>query len=154
MKKSITLFVFTIFSSYFCFSQMNEDCKITHLIAGGGHNFQITGNQSGIMVDSLFTNLPEVKRKGYVWKFKNVYIPSLDQYVTFQVHQGVAGVESNGRGYFNTFVSEKYKAERLERKKENEKLAIIIYVKRGRNHVLKTDEEAKIVKDYLLSICG
>lgn len=56
--------------------------------------------------------------------------------------------------YFNTVPSEKYKTERLSRKIETEKIAIIIYVKKGRNHVLKTEEEAKIVREYLLSIYG
>lgn len=154
MKKSVILFVLTIFSYYFSYSQSNEDCNITYLIAGGGHNFQIIGDQSEIMVDSLFSNFPETKREGYVWKFKNVSIPGLDQSISFHVYQGLAGSDENGNEYFNTFVSEKYKTERLSRIKESEESAIIIYVRKGKKHVLRTDDEAKIVKDFLLSICG
>lgn len=146
--------ILTLLTTFTSFSQTSDECNITHLIAGGGRNFQIIGDDSGKMIDSLFTNLPDTKRKGYVWKFKRIYIPGIDQSLTFQVHQGIAGSEENGRGYFNTFVSEKYKNERLARKKDTEKPAIIIYVKHGRNHIIKTEEEAKIVKDYLLLIYG
>jgi hypothetical protein len=152
MKKSLLLSLFVLLVSGISFSQSNNDCTLTNLKAGGGYNYQIIGEVSEQMVDTLFVNLPETKRKGYVWKFKNINIPGIDESLTFQVHQGIAGSEQNGRGYFNTFESEKYKTERLARKTENEKPAIIIYVKHGRNHVLKTPEEAKIVKEYLLSL--
>jgi len=154
MKKILLLFALTFFTSYSSFSQNTEKCTLTCLIAGGGRNFQMIGNESNTMIDSLFTNLPNTRRKGYVWKFKNIQIPGLEYPVTFQVHQGLAGKEDNRKGYFNTFTSEKYKTERLSRKKDTEKSAIIIYVKQGKNHILKTEEESKIVKEYLLSIYG
>jgi hypothetical protein len=154
MKNLVILIAFTLSTSYSTFSQTPEACKLTYLLAGGGRNFQLEGNESYMMIDSLFTNLPNTKRKGYIWKFKNVHVPGLDYPVTFQVHQGLAGKAENGRRYFNTFTSEKYRTERLSRKIESEDFAIIIYVKQGRNHVLKTEEEAKIVKNYLLSIYG
>lgn len=154
MKKSMLLIALTLCTSFSSFSQNSEEINLTYLIAGGGLNFQMTGNESSIMIDSLFANFPNTKRKGYVWKFKNIQIQGLDYPVTFQVHQGLSGEEGDGSGYFNTFTSEKYKTERLSRKIETEKVAIIIYVKKGRNHILKTEEEAKIVKEYLLSIYG
>jgi hypothetical protein len=154
MKKIMILFALTFFTCSSSFSQNSIENSLSYLIAGGGRNFQIIGNESSSMIDSLFAKLPNTKRKGYVWKFKNIQIPGLDYPVTFQVHKGLAGKDENGRGYFNTFKSEKYKTERLSRKKETEKYAIIIYVKQGRNHILKTEEDAKIVKDYLLMIYG
>lgn len=154
MKKTKILFALAFLTSYNTFSQTSDECNITYLITGGGRNFQIIGEESEKMIDSLFANLPGTKRKGYVWKFKRIHIPGIDQPVTIQVHQGLSGKGENGSGYFNTFTSEKYKTERLSRKKETDKPAIIIYVKHGRNHILKTEEEAKIVKEYLLSICG
>lgn len=141
-----------IISDLTLLSQSPDQFQITELIAGGGHNFLISGDDSEKIIDSLFSNLPATKRKGYVFKFKKLHIPGIDQSLTFQVHQGITGSEENGQGYFNTFGSEKYKNERLASKKDTEKPAIIIYVKRGRNHFLKTEEEVKIVKDYLLSI--
>lgn len=152
MKKLLLLFTLVLFTDYSSFSQTSDECNITYLIAGGGRNFQVIGNESYRMIDSLFANHPKTKMKGYVWKFKSIHVPGIDYPVTFQVHQGLSGKEGNGKGYFNTFVSEKYKKERLAQKKDVEKPAIIIYVKQGRNHVLKTDEEAKIVKEYLFSI--
>lgn len=153
MKKSLFICLIAIVVSGFTYSPSNDDCKLTWLKARGGYNFQLTGKVSVQMIDSLFANFPETKRKGYVWKFKNINIPGVEESLTFQVHQGIAGSEPNGRRYFNTFVSEKYKTERLARKTDNEKFAIIIYVKHGRNHVLKTPEETKIVEDFLHSIC-
>lgn len=150
MKKSIFLTVLLSGFGLTSFSQITAQCKINTLIAGGGNNFEIVGEESNQMVDSLFSNLPNTKRKGYKWKFKNIIIPGIDAPVTFQVHQGMAGCEDNGRFYFVTFTSEDNKTERQTSKNEEE--AIIIYVKRGRNHILKTEEQTKIVREYLLSI--
>ena len=152
MKKITILFALTFFTSYSTFSQTSDENNISYLFTGGGHNFQIIGEESGNMIDSLFAKNRNTKRKGYVWKFKRIQIPGLDYTVTFQVHQGLAGKEGDCRGYFNTFTSEKYKTERLAQKKDAEKPAIIIYVKQRRNHVLKTEEDAKVVKEYLLSM--
>jgi hypothetical protein len=154
MKKIMILFALTFFTSHSSFSQNSEKSNLTCLIAGGGKNFQMIGNESNTMIDSLFTNLPKTKRKGYIWKFKNVQIPGLDSPVTFQVHQGLSGKGNKGNVYFTTFTSEKYKKDRLAQNIDSEEPAIIIYVKRGRKHILKTEEEVKNVKQYLLLIYG
>ena len=154
MKKSLILLSLIILSSYSSNAQNSQGCEITGLIAGGGKNFQIIGTESSSFADSLFAQFSNTKRKGYKWKFKQVSIPGLDKPVTFQVHQGLAGRNENGTGYFNTFMNEEYKEMRLSQNIETETPAIIIYVKRGRNHVLQTKEEAKLVKEYLLSIYG
>jgi len=153
MKKALLLTVLLAFTGLNSFSQSTDQCEISTLMLAGGSNFQIMGEGSNNMVDALFLKLPNTKRKGYIWKFKDVQIPGIETPITFQVHQGLA-VRENGAGYFNTFTSEKYKAERLAHKKDIEQAAIIIYVKQGRNFILKSEEEAKIVREYLLSICG
>ena len=51
-------------------------------------------------------------------------------------------------------MDDKYKKMRLAQNIETENPAVIIYVKRGRNHVIKTDEEDKLVREYLLSIAS
>jgi hypothetical protein len=154
MKNSLILLILTFFLSYQTNAQNSDDLKLTCLIAGGGRNFQVIGDESTEMVNSFFAKLPDTKRKGYKWKFKNVDVPGLDKKITFQVHQGLAGKNENGSGYFNTFANDEHKKMRMAQNIESEKPAIIIYVVRGKNHVLKTKEEAKIVKDYLLSIHG
>lgn len=153
MKKTLTLLALTFCFVFQANAQNSEDLKLTYLIAHESWNFQIVGEESNQIVSSLFANLPETKRKGYKWKFKNVVIPGLDEPVTLQVHQGLAGQSANGRGYFNTFMNEEYREIRLAQNIGSENPAIIIYVKRGRNKILKT-EEAKFVKEYLLSLYG
>jgi hypothetical protein len=68
--------------------------------------------------------------------------------LTFQVHQGVDGCSATSvsdtnscckRAYFQTFANEENKTSLLNSKKTTEQNAIIIYVKRGRNQVIKTD---------------
>lgn len=153
------LFILTFFSLNNIFSQNSSDYKIVSLMAGGGYNFEIMGSASPSFADSLFSHFSVKKRKGYIWKFKNVRIAGIDKPLTFQVHQGLAGVAPckgnpicQSGGYFHTFVSEKYKQKLLANKKSNETDCLIIYLKRGRNHVVKTEEEAKLVYAYLLSI--
>jgi hypothetical protein len=153
MKKYIYLSIICLFSGNFLLSQQ-DNLPFTKYFAGGGQNFQIYGNESSTLVDSLFANFSNIKRKGdkYLWKIKNVKIQGLNNPITFQVHQGVSGKLNNCEGYFHTFENEKYKSKLLSQLKDTEQLAVIIYVKKGRKYVLTTDDEAKIVKDYLLSI--
>ncbi|MFT6244798.1 MAG: hypothetical protein ACJA0U_001138 [Salibacteraceae bacterium] len=154
MKKILILLSLIILSSSHAVSQDDDGCQMTALIAGGGKNIQIVGAESSLFIESLFAEFPDTKRKGYKWKFKNVVVPGLDKPVTFQVHQGLSGRNENGTGYFNTFMDDKYKKMRLAQNIETENPAVIIYVKRGRNHVIKTDEEDKLVREYLLSIAS
>jgi hypothetical protein len=161
MKKSLILLSLIISFSYQVNSQDTDGYKMTGLIAGGGKNIQIIGTESSLFVDSLFAQFPKTKRKGYIWKFKNVLIPGIDVPLTFQVHQGISGCSSQEvnntnscctTGYFRTFSNEKHKKILLENKKITEQVAIIIYLKRGRNHVIKTETDADLVKKHLLSI--
>lgn len=163
MKKSLILFSFLALTTYQSNAQNSEDYKMTQVIKGGGHNFQIIGDASDAFADSLFSHLPETKRKGYVWKFKNVQITGIAEPVTFQVHQGLYGSSGGpncdtsscgGSSYFYTFTSEKYKRTRLSQNIPTEDKAILIYVK-GRkkyDYVIKTKEEADLVRDYLQSL--
>lgn len=161
MKKSLILLSLIILSSYQANSQDIEGYKMTELITGGGKNIQIIGAESSLFVESLFVQYPETKRKGYVWKFKNILIPGIDEPLTFQVHQGLYGcsppaiADTNScciKAYFHTYENEKYKKSLLDDKKITEQDAILIYVKRGRNHVIKTENEAKLIKEYLLKL--
>jgi hypothetical protein len=95
-----------------------------------------------------------VKRKKgkYLWKIKKVSIPGLNNLITFQIHQGIAGKLTNGGGYFHTFENEKYKGNLLSKLKDTEQVAVISYVKSGRTYGLCDEFEIKIVQDYLLSI--
>jgi hypothetical protein len=93
MKKSIFLTVLLSGFGLTSYSQMTTQCNINTLIAGGGNNFEIIGEESNLMVDSLFSNLPNTKRKGYKWKFKNIIIPGIDTPLSFQVHQGMRDVK-------------------------------------------------------------
>jgi hypothetical protein len=161
MKKLLLLLSLLILSCFQSQAQDSEECKITSLITGRGKNFQIIGDESGSFADSLFARLPETKRKGYIWKFKKVHVPGIDEPLTFQVHQGLHGINEippsdttsyRGSMFFHTFTSEKYKQSLLDHKKPTDELAIVIYLRRGRNHAIKTNEEAALVKSYLLSI--
>lgn len=161
MKKSLLLLSLLIVSCFQSQAQDSEQCKITRLISGGSKNFQIIGDESGSFADSLFAQLPETKRKGYIWKFKKVRVPGIDEPLTFQVHQGLYGINEippsdttsyRGSRYFHTFTSEKYKQLLLDNKKPTDEHAIVIYLRRGRKNAITTNEEAELVKKYLLSI--
>ena len=163
MKKSLLLASLLIVSCFQSQAQDTEEIEMTSLITGGGKNFQIIGDESGAFVDSMFAQLPETKRKGYVWKFKKVQVPGIAEPLTFQVHQGIKGTndinstaksDHKGSMYFHTFTSEKYKQSLLDNQKTTEELAIVIYLRRGRNHAIQTNEEAELVEHYLRSLYG
>ncbi|MFT4601062.1 MAG: putative dithiol-disulfide oxidoreductase (DUF899 family) [Arenicella sp.] len=152
MKKTILLSVF-IFLSIICFSNENPVKSVTYLKARGGWNFQIIGDiNSSTFINALFSNFSKTKKKGYVWKFKDIHIIGIENQLTFQVHKGLSGKKQDGGNYFRTFTSEKYKNQLLSNKKQNETEALIIYVKDGRKHPISTLDEAKVVKDYLVSL--
>ncbi|GEM_PF-5459384 len=158
MKKIFILSVFFCFVSLTSKAQTSEGYNMFQFIVGGNHSLQIVGDDSKSFVDSLFANYPKTKRKGYIWKFKNVVIPGLEDPVTLQVHQGLYGEDvinendsnkcKNGF-YFTTFTSEKYKQYRLENKKPTEQDAITIYIREGRNYGLSNKEDAEIVEAFL-----
>lgn len=160
MKKALIFYISFLIISGSSFAQNSENCSMHHLIIGGNHNFQIVGEDSKTFIDSLFAHYPKTKRKGYIWKFKNVAVPGIEEPVTLQVHQGLYGEHlehakdstkcKNGH-YFTTFTSERYKQQRLDNKKSNEQDAVTIYIKEGRNYGISNVEDAKIVKAFLIS---
>lgn len=161
MGKALILFSATLLMVTNSFAQDSTSLKITNMKVGGNYNFQIVGEESIPFIDSLFSQYPDTKRKGYIWKFKNVAIPGLDNPVTLQVHQGLHGEDVNSANdstkcgkssYFTTFTSEKYKQQRLGNKKQTEQDAILIYVKKRRKFAVSNSEDAKLIKAYLLSL--
>ena len=155
--------IFFFLCSFFFLSanaQCNKDGALTGMISGGNHNFKMVGDESNAFIDSLFANLPETKRKGYTWKFKNVKVPGVAEPLTIDVRQGVYGVMqkksinscSGTSSYFHVYTSEKYKQERLNVRKGTEKDGVIVYLRRGRQFGLSDKEEVELVKAYLLAI--
>jgi hypothetical protein len=127
---------------------------------GEGKNIQIVGEESTAFTDSLFTHFDK-KNKRYITRFKNVSIEGIKKPITFQVHQGYSGKidkeaddksKKGGGSYFHTFDKKNNRKCFLANKKSTEKEAISIYLKRGRNFGIKSDEEFELVKKYLLSI--
>ncbi len=160
MKKTLTLYFLFLFISITSTAQTSNDFEVHKFMVGGSHNFQIVGESSNDFADSLFAHFPKTKRKGYIWKFKNVTIPGIETPITFKVHQGLYGEytsendSENCRGghYFTTFTSEKYKQRRLSNKKSTEQFALTIYLKNGRNFAVTDSKEADIIKAFLLDL--
>jgi len=127
---------------------------------GSGKNIQIVGEESTAFTDSLFSHFDKTNKR-YITRFKNVSIEGIEEPITFQVHQGYSGTidkkaddksKCGGGSYFHTFDKKHNRKSFLANKKSNEKEAINIYLKRGRNFGIKSDEEFELVKKYLLSI--
>lgn len=160
--KTLALLITAIFLvTQFCSAQESNDVKISTISSSYWTFYSITGENVLPYIDSLFAQFSNKKKRGYVWKFKNVQIPGISNPVTFQIHQGIRGAKEKdscstsncgGGSYFHTFTSETYKETLLSRKKENEKDALIVYIKRGRFYGLKSKEDAEIAKTYLESI--
>lgn len=64
MKKSIFLTVLLSGFGLTSISQIATNCKINTLIAGGGKNFEIVGDESNQMVDSCLQIYQTPKEKG------------------------------------------------------------------------------------------
>lgn len=148
--------IIMLFAGVICsYGQENKDFKFTVLHAGYGLDLEVFGENSALLTNQLFEKFPNKKRKGYIWKFRKVEIPGLSQKITLQVHEGVHGktLSANGEkvigGYFHTFSNAKYKSNYLTNLKSTEEIGLIIYLKKGRKHVVKTDEELILVKNYL-----
>ena len=156
--KNLIIIACLLVSTNSIYSQCcNQPNSINYLISGGGedyggYNFQFYGDETDSFLKSMLNEFPESKRKNYTWKFKNVKIEGIDGLVSFELHKGLKGDGENGSSYFNTFKNEKSKTFLLSTKTESEMTGIVIYVRNGRKNALKTEEQAQIVKDYLLSI--
>ena len=155
------LILLTLLFAFHTNAQNSNPNKVHQLVTGGGHNFKVIGIESYAFIDSLFSHFPQTKRKGYIWKFKNVHIPGIENPVTLQVHQGLSGGAVRNDidttickpgSYFNTFTSEKYKQKRLSQSPASESPAILIYIKRGRNYVVSSKSEVELIRNYLSSI--
>lgn len=160
MKQSLILLFALCALSNYSHSQHSDSIQFPQLITGGGHNFQVLGDQSFAYRDSLFSHFGKKQKKGYVWKFKHVQVPGISEELTFEVHQGLKGYSEEprydankcgGRAYFYTFTSEKQKAAMLEKQTDLEFPGLIIYVKQGNRYGVK-DEEVELLKAYLSSI--
>lgn len=161
MKQKFILYIASMLISATAFAQAVEDCTISKFVVAGKYNFQIIGDDASPFVDALVAHYPDSKRKGYFWKFKNIEIPGIDKPLTFEVRQGLFGEEvydeSDGTKcqngfYFATFTSEACKQDRIANRKPTEQDAISIHVKNGRNYGLSSQEEAEIVRQFLLSL--
>ncbi len=157
MKKSLILSLSLLLSSA-AISQVNEDLRTVHTLHRGHHNLKMIGDDTKAMIDVLFDSQDKKRRRGYVWKFKKVQIPGIDEPVTLQVHEGIHASkkinedECRVGSYFNTFVNDKYKLQRIEYLKPNEERAMLIYIIRGKQFGLDNRQEANLVKDYLLDL--
>lgn len=160
MKQSLIL-LFVIFAiSNYANSQQSDSLEFPNLVTGGGHNFQVIGDQSFAYRDSLFSHFGKKQKKGYVWKFRHVQVPGISEELTLEVHQGLKGYSEEprydankcgGSAYFYTFTSEKQKATLLEKQNELEYPGLIIYVKQGSRYGVSLDE-VEFLKAYLRSI--
>lgn len=159
MKIILSIFFLASSLSY-AKAQTYNDCIIGLYKTGNGWNCQLTGNESNLLIDSLFYHHPKTKRKGYVWKFKNVTVDGVEKPVTFFVHKGIRGTIEKapndttlckGSSYFHTFTSEKYKKRLLDNRKPTEQDAVIIYLSRGHKYGIPR-EEAELVKEYLMEL--
>lgn len=162
MKELLLLLSFLILSIHHVNSQVEKGYKMSVFITGGGQNIQIVGDESSVFVDSLFAHYPKTNKNGYVWKFKKVSVPGVEEPLIFQVHQGIygltgqksCGTDSTCVGsYFHTFSNKKNKASLLANKRSTEQNAITVHLKRGRNYGV-TSEEVELIKAYLLSLYG
>lgn len=156
--KSTLIFLFSFLYLLNAQAQVSQTSEITTAVSAGKHHFQIVGEHSNVFIDSLFANFPKTKRKGYVWRFKNIEIEGLDGSVTLEVHQGLSGdyVPADGTRcqsgyYFHTFTSEKYKSSLLSKRKANEQEAVMIYIKVGRKYGVDK-AEADAVMAFLKTI--
>lgn len=155
MKKSILIISLFIASSFSFSQNCFKPNTLNYLIAGGGehfggYNFEFYGEETQSFLDSLLLKYPDSKRKNFTWKIKNATIEGIDGELSLEICLGLNGNNGNGHGYFYTFQSNQHKELLLSRKKDSEMLGILIYVKKGRKYALKSEEMARIVKEYLL----
>lgn len=159
MKHPIILTVLFFITSFQISAQSTDKIAYSQFNASGGTHLQIVGAGSDQLADAMFSQFPDTKRNGYVWKFKKVSIPGISEPVTLQVHQGLYGTRTTksessccNETYFHTFDNEKYKQRLLAQQKDTEEKAILIYVKRGRNYNAASKEEVDLIKSYLSSL--
>lgn len=161
MKTLNLLIIIIIFSPQFCSTQESKEINISTISSNYGTFYSISGENAVPYIDALFTQFSDKKKRGYIWKFKNVQIPGISKPVTLQVHQGIRGTKERdscstskcgGGSYFHTFTSEKYKETLLSRKKDNEKDALVVYIRRGRSYGLKSKKDTELAKIFLESI--
>lgn len=154
MKKSFIILFVLFLSASSAFSETGITNGISLFKAGHGWNFNVFGDEeTARFTDALFSHFPEKSRKGHIWKLRNVHVDGIDQKLTLQVHEGIVSPNNCGGYGFHTFSSEKHKQSCLSNKKEGQKNGLLIYVKHGNKHVLKTREDADLVMNYLKSIC-
>lgn len=131
------------------------------LILGNSYNLRFTSDESEKIVDALFGRYPQVKRKKYSWKFKNVQVPGFEETLSFRVYQGIVGIDTTGIipnarflgcYYFCGFQNDSQKELRLEKKLPSEKIAVNIYIKTRKKESLKSRDEIALVESYLKNL--
>jgi hypothetical protein len=153
MKTKLFITLLLTFFGFGIYSQTNSP-EIQRVQTNYGQNFKLIGESSYDLIDNLFANYPKTNRgKKYVWKFKNINVPGIEEPVTFQVHQGIHGTKifhenfkcELGCAYFHTFKNSKNKEEMLANlAKNNEQRAVIIYIKKG-NKFGEVDKEKAVL---------
>lgn len=154
-----TLLILIVFMVSGSFSQEEIIHKPSHIFTvANTYNLQFIGDKSEKIVSVLFEKFPQVKRKKYIWKFKNVQVPGFEEALSFQVYQGVFGVDTtesipedqcSKHYYFLTFQNDMQKELRLAKNIPSEQIAISIYIKKAKKEPLKTRNEAVLVESYL-----
>jgi hypothetical protein len=156
MKKILSILGLLIFSE-FSFAQFHTPnaLTITQSRGGedyGGYNFQMYGEESTRLKESLLLTFSDFKEHRYIWKIKKIQIPGIDDPVTIRLHEGLHVKKETYQFQFLTFKNTKDKELKLLEMDEKENLGVLVYIQHGRKNALKTIEEAAIVKEYLLSL--
>ena len=158
MRNQLLALAILIFSFNFSSAQDDSSICLNQFTLASKKNIQIVGEESTAFTDALFTHFDK-KYKAGITRIKNVEIEGLDEPITLQVHQGYYGKmvteDENSRcssSYFHTFSNIKDKEAFQVNKKLHESECVTIYLKRGRDFGVTSDEEFEIIQNYLLSI--
>ena len=148
MKNLILVFSMILLTSV-SFAQCDKPNSLNYLVAGGGedfggYNFRFYGDEADGFIDDIIVAHPQLKRKKDTWKIKKVEIDGIEKPVRLKIYRGVRKQVYNCKKNISDKVTNE----------EAEMPLISIYVFHGRRYSLKTKEQAKIVKEYLLSCRG
>lgn len=157
------LLFFTLFVSSAGFAQQRKMPEPSNLLlAGNTYNLRFYGDESEKIKTALLKSFPQqVKRKKYVWKFKNIQLQGFEGPLSFQVYEGIFGIDTTGiledkrylgSHYFFAFQNDSQKESRMAKKYPSEQVAITIYVKKGKKGSVRTREEIIQVESCLKNL--
>ncbi|MCB9225155.1 MAG: hypothetical protein H6582_13300 [Crocinitomicaceae bacterium] len=134
----------------------NEHLQTTYYYHAGvrQQSFWMWGDLSKNFLQNFYQVNPKKGNK-YINKYKNIQIDGLSSPISFKVQEGVYGTENSescSKSYFNSFVSEKYRKERVQRMTENETYGVIIYVS-SKNKKVLSNSDYLAIKGYLQDFC-